>query len=184
MTSLNWRLRQAVLTLQQGGVIAYPTEAVFGVGCDPWNEEAVLDLLALKQRSWTKGLILIASDFNQLQDFIEPVSADILQQLQASWPGPVTWLLPARESVPAYLTGLHDSIAVRVTAHPLTASLCDAFGGAIVSTSANLTGRRPARNVHQVRWQLPELDYVLPGACGGADRPSQIRDALSGEIIR
>jgi L-threonylcarbamoyladenylate synthase len=184
MAKLNWRLRQAVRTLQRGGIIAYPTEAVFGIGCDPWNEAAVLELLALKQRSWTKGLILIASDFNQLQAFIKPVSPEVLQQLQQSWPGPMTWLLPARKEVPRYLTGLHDSIAVRVTAHPLASRLCEAFGGAIVSTSANLSGLRPARNVHQVRWQLPELDYVLPGACGGAAKPSQIRDAISGEIIR
>lgn len=184
MTVMNWRLRQAVRTLNMGGTIAYPTEAVFGVGCDPWDEDAVQELLEIKQRPWTKGLILIASDFNQLQDFIEPVSADLLKQLQQTWPGPVTWLLPARPDVPTYLTGTHDTIAVRVTAHPLTRQLCEAFGGAIVSTSANITGLRPASNVHQVRWQLPEIDYVLAGALGGADKPSQIRDGLSGEILR
>lgn len=184
MATLNWRLRQAVHALRAGGVIAYPTEAVYGLGCDPWNEDAVQALLALKQRSWTKGLILIAADFNQLQPFVKPVPAGILQRLEASWPGPVTWLLPARETVPDSLTGLHDSIAVRVTAHPLAAKLCRAFGGAIVSTSANLSGLRPARHVRQVRWQLPQLDYVMPGSCGGADRPSRIRDALSGEILR
>jgi len=181
---MSWRLRQAVKTLNMGGTIAYPTEAVFGVGCDPWDEDAVFDLLEIKQRPWTKGLILIASDFNQLQDFIEPVSAELLKQLQETWPGPVTWLLPARETVPEYLTGQHKTIAVRVTAHPLTRQLCDAFGGAIVSTSANITGLRPAKNVHQVRWQLPAIDYVLAGALGGADKPSQIRDAQSGQILR
>lgn len=184
MTTMTWRLRQAVNMLKMGGVIAYPTEAVFGVGCDPWDQDAVLDLLAMKQRCWTKGLILVASDFNQLQDFIKPVSAELLAKLNATWPGPVTWLLPVREDVPAWLTGLHDTIAVRVTAHPLTRQLCENFGGAIVSTSANIAGLKPARNVHQVRWQLPEVDYVLPGALGGADRPSQIRDAKTGKILR
>lgn len=184
MTALNWRLRQAIKTLNMGGTIAYPTEAVYGVGCDPWDEAAVQELLAIKQRPWSKGLILIASDFNQLQDFIEPVSADLLQQLQHTWPGAVTWLLPARANVPIYLTGMHDTIAVRVTAHPMTRRLCEAFGGAIVSTSANVTGLKPAKNVHQVRWQLPEIDYVLAGALGGADKPSQIRDGLSGEVLR
>lgn len=181
---MSWRIRQAVRALNMGGTIAYPTEAVFGVGCDPWNQDAVEALLAIKQRPWTKGLILIASDFNQLQDFIEPVSANLLKQLQQSWPGPVTWLLPARSDVPVYLTGKHDTIAVRVTAHPLVRQLCNAFGGAIVSTSANITGLRPAQNVHQVRWQLADIDYVLPGALGGADKPSQIRDGQSGEIVR
>jgi len=184
MTALNWRLRQAIKTLNMGGTIAYPTEAVYGVGCDPWDEAAVQDLLAIKQRPWSKGLILIASDFNQLQDFIEPVSADLLQQLQQTWPGAVTWLLPARADVPIYLTGMHDTIAVRVTAHPLTRQLCEAFGGAIVSTSANITGLKSAKNVHQVRWQLPDIDYVLAGALGSAEKPSQIRDGLTGEILR
>ena len=184
MRTLNWRLRRAVHTLESGGIIAYPTEAVFGVGCDPWNEDALIKLLEVKQRPWEKGLILIASDFNQLQEFIQPLAAGTLQQLQQSWPGPVTWLLPVREEVSPLLTGEHDTIAVRVTAHPLTRRLCDAFGGAIVSTSANTTGLRPAKNVHQVHWQLPELDYVLPGALGGASQPSQIRDARTGAILR
>ncbi|MTI63539.1 Sua5/YciO/YrdC/YwlC family protein [Methylophaga sp.] len=184
MTTINWRLRRAVETLEAGGIIAYPTEAVYGVGCDPWDEDALLDLLEIKQRPWEKGLILIASDFNQLQDFIQPVPADILKQLQQSWPGPVTWLLPVRDEVSELLTGVHDTIAVRVTAHQQTRDLCEAFGGAIVSTSANVAGVRPAKNVHQVRWQLPGLDYVMPGSLGGATRPSQIRDARTGAILR
>jgi L-threonylcarbamoyladenylate synthase len=184
MTTHNWRLRQAVHTLQDGGVIAYPTEAVYGVGCDPWNDDAILDLLELKQRPWEKGLILIASDFNQLQNFIQPVPAELLKQLQQTWPGPVTWLLPVRPEVSELLTGEHDTIAVRVTAHPLTRRLCEAFDGAIVSTSANLAGLRPAMNAHQVRWQLPMIDYVLAGALGGAKQPSQIRDAQTGAVLR
>ncbi|HEC74415.1 MAG TPA: tRNA threonylcarbamoyladenosine biosynthesis protein RimN [Methylophaga aminisulfidivorans] len=184
MTHTTWRIREAVKHLNAGEVIAYPTEAVFGVGCDPWDEEAILQLLAIKQRPWHKGLILIAADFNQLQDFIKPVSAEVLEQLNQTWPGPVTWLLPVRENVPFLLTGLHDTIAVRVTDHPQTRALCEQFGGAIVSTSANLTGLRPAKNVHQVRWQLPDVDYVLGGSLGGNKNPSQIRDAQTGAIIR
>ncbi len=184
MTALTWRLRRALNTLDAGGVIAYPTEAVYGVGCDPWDESALMQLLMLKQRPWHKGLILIASDFNQLQDFIQPLPADTLKKVQQSWPGPVTWLLPVREEVSPLLTGEHDTIAVRVTAHPLTRQLCEAFGEPIVSTSANMAGMRPAKNVHQVRWQLPDIDYALPGALGGASRPSEIRDARTGAVLR
>lgn len=184
MTAPTWRLRRAVQTLEAGGVIAYPTEAVFGVGCDPWDDNALIDLLTLKQRPWHKGLILIASDFNQLQDFIQPLPAEMLKQVQQSWPGPVTWLLPVRQEVSPLLTGEHSTIAVRVTAHPLAQKLCRAFDGAIVSTSANIAGLRPAKNVHQVRWQLPGIDYVLPGALGGASRPSEIRDAETGAKLR
>jgi len=179
-----WRIRQAVKSLEQGGVIAYPTESVFGLGCDPWDEVAVMKLLSVKQRAWEKGLILIAADFNQLQDFIEPLSAEVLAQLEQTWPGPVTWLLPAKKGVPAYLNGQHHTIAVRVTAHQQTADLCRAFGGAIVSTSANLAGLPAAKTTQDVRWALPDLDYILPGLCSGADTPSEIRDALTGKKIR
>lgn len=179
-----WRIKQAVETLNRGGVIAYPTEAVYGLGCDPWDQDSVIRLLDIKQRPWQKGLILIAADFNQLQDFIEPVSAEILQQLNSTWPGPTTWLLPVRSDVPKYLTGEHDTIAVRVTAHKQTVELCRVFGGALVSTSANRAGMRPAKHAFQVRWQLPEVDYIVAGECAGSDRPSEIRHALTGEKMR
>jgi len=180
----SWRIRQTVKALEQGGVIAYPTESVFGLGCDPWDEAAAMKLLTIKQRAWEKGLILIAADFNQLQDFVQPLSPEILEQLEESWPGPVTWLLPAKSAVPAYLTGEHQTIAVRVTAHKQTADLCRAFGGAIISTSANLAGLPPAKTTQDVRWTIPDLDYVLPGLCSGSNTPSEIRDAKTGNRIR
>jgi len=184
MSFSNWQLRQACLALQEDGVLAYPTEAIFGVGCDPWSETAIIKLLAMKRRPLEKGLILIAADFNQLQDFIQPLSAELLAKVNQSWPGPTTWLLPVRESVSPLLTGGRQTLAVRVTAHPLAAELSRRFGGPLVSSSANITGLRPAKNVHQVHWQLPELDYVLPGACGGATKPSTIRDVLTDEVLR
>lgn len=180
----SWRIRQAVKALEQSGVIAYPTESVFGLGCDPWDEDAVMKLLTIKQRAWEKGLILIAADFNQLQDFILPVSGKILQNLEKTWPGPTTWLLPAKPEVPEYLRGQHQTIAVRVTAHKQSADLCRAFDSAIISTSANLAGMPPAKTIHDVRWSIPDLDYVLPGLCSGSDAPSEIRDAQSGIRIR
>jgi L-threonylcarbamoyladenylate synthase len=178
------KIRQAVTRLNKGQVIAYPTEAVYGLGCDPWNEQAVDKILTIKHRPWQKGLILIAADFNQLQPFIQPVSSAILAQLEATWPGPTTWLLPVSSAVPTYLHGEHETIAVRVTAHQQTAALCRAFGGAIVSTSANSAGKRPARTSHQVRWHLSDVDYILPGQCSGSNKPSAIRNAQTGEIIR
>lgn len=181
---MSWTIRQAVKAIRHGEVIAYPTEAVFGLGCDPWDEEAVLRILDIKQRPWHKGLILIASDFNQLNDFIAPLPAELLQQVESTWPGPVTWLLPAKEDTPDYLIGQHDTIAVRVTAHPIARALCEAAGHALVSTSANLAGMPPARTVRQVRWQLPEVKTIVTGNCGNAAQPSQIRDAQTGAIIR
>jgi L-threonylcarbamoyladenylate synthase len=180
----NLRLKRAIAALDSGGVIAYPTESIYGVGCDPWDDNALSKILTIKQRPWEKGLIVIAADFNQLQEFIQPLSTDILQQLEATWPGPVTWLLPVKEGVSPLLIGEHDAIAVRVTAHPVARSLCEAYGGPIVSTSANLSGRAPAKQAYQVRQQLPEVDYILTGRLGGADKPSQIRDARTGKVLR
>jgi L-threonylcarbamoyladenylate synthase len=178
------KLKVAARALRAGGVVAYPTEAVFGLGCDPLNRSAVLRLLAIKQRPMAKGLILIASRLEQLLPFLHPLAADVEQRLRETWPGPVTWLLPACPAAPRWLRGRHSKLAVRVTAHPLAAALCEAFGGPIVSTSANASGRSPARSTLQTRLRCPGVDLILSGATGGLARPTPIRDALSGEVHR
>ncbi|GMR07446.1 MAG: Sua5/YciO/YrdC/YwlC family protein [Gammaproteobacteria bacterium] len=180
-----WKLHRAVRTLSIGGIIAYPTEAVYGLGCDPFNPFAVEDLLRLKQRPMDKGLIIIAASIKQLETFITLPSARQLQTIKSSWPGPVTWLLPARHDVPVWLTGQYQNIAVRVTAHRQTAQLCHAFGGGLVSTSANLPGHPPARHSWQVHNHFADsVDMIIGGATGGQRRPSEIRDATTGNIVR
>lgn len=180
-----WRLRQAARTIHLGGLIAYPTEAVYGLGCDPLNPEAVFRLLDLKQRPAEKGLILIAANFKQLRPFIAPLDATAHATLAADWPGPVTWLLPARPETPHWLRGDHGTLAVRVTAHPVAAALCRATGQALVSTSANLTGRRPATHTLQIRRQFgDQLDFLLTGPLGGEKRPTPIRDLTTKKLIR
>lgn len=179
-----FRLRETGRLLRAGAVIAYPTEAIYGLGCDPLNRDAVMRLLAIKRRPIDKGVILIASRIEQLRPFIETPSAEIQSQLDATWPGPVTWLLPCRPGTPVWLRGRHDTIAVRVTAHRPAAAICDAFGGAIVSTSANASGHPPARNALQARLRCPGVDRVVNGPTGGRHRPSEIRDARSTAIVR
>ena len=179
-----FRLRQVASTIRSGGIIAYPTEAVWGLGCDPLNPDAVYRLLAIKRRPADKGLILIAADQAQLSPFVLPPDPGIQRRLDDSWPGPVTWLLPTRPGTPNWLRGRHDSLAVRVTAHPLAAQLCRAFGGPLVSTSANAAGRPPARTALQVRLRCPDIDLVVSGMTGGQRRPSEIRDARSGAVLR
>ena len=178
-------IRRAGAVIRGGGVIAYPTEAVWGLGCDPLDVEAVARILAIKERPASMGLILIAADMTQLEPWIEPVSQQIQARIAATWPGPVTWVLPARAWVPAWVHGGRGSLAVRVTAHAQCAALCRATGFPIVSTSANRSGRPPARTGIQVRrWFGSELDLILDGATGGRERPSEIRDAISGLPIR
>ncbi len=181
----SWHLRKAARLLRNGEVIAYPTEAIYGLGCDPLNPEAVANLLTLKQRHWRKGLILVASDFTQVESFLLPLPENLKQKIFATWPGPVTWLWPARPDTPPWLRGDSDKLAIRLTAHPGTRALCQTWGGALVSTSANLGGRPPARNAWQARRQFKNrLPLVLPGPLGGRTRPSEIRDALSDAILR
>jgi L-threonylcarbamoyladenylate synthase len=180
--SLSFPMHKAVRILRQGGVIAYPTEGVFGLGCLPAEAGAVSRILAIKQRDPASGLILIASSKDQLVPWARlPAGAELPSSLEH----PVTWLVPAQPSVPYRIRGAHDTIAVRLTAHPVAAALCDAAGSALVSTSANVTGRPPARSPFVLRRRFGRLvDYVLPGRCGAAGRASEIRDLESGRVLR
>jgi len=173
--------------LRAGGVLAYPTEAVFGLGCDPHDRVAFERLFTLKQRPATQGVLLIAAEFAQVERYIElaRVPGEVLQQVRASWPGPFTWIFPRSAEVPAWIAGAHAGIALRVTAHEPAAALCRAFGGALVSTSANPHGQPPARAAQTVVDYFGDaLDGVLDASLGGQSHPTVIRDALSGAIIR
>ena len=175
----------AVEQLRAGHVIAYPTEAVYGLGCDPSNESAVRKLLLLKGRKESAGLVLIASDFSQLQPWIADIDESLINKAMRTWPGPVTWLFPRAAGVPDYVAGKHDTIALRITAHKSSRDLCVAFGSALVSTSANHTADRPARSVEEVNDYFGHnIKGILIGPLGGAENPSEIRDLISGNIIR
>ncbi len=178
-----FRLRQARTCIRAGGVIGYPTEAVYGLGCDPWQAAAVDRLLQIKQRDISKGLILIASHLNQLLPLVD-WQGDWTERVSASWPGPHTWLLPARPNLPIWLRGRHHRVACRVTAHPLAAMLCATVGHALISTSANRSGLPAARSALQVRRRCRGVDDILHGSLGGLARTTRIRDACTGERIR
>ncbi|SEO88506.1 Sua5/YciO/YrdC/YwlC family protein [Aquisalimonas asiatica] len=177
-------LLPAMRVLNGGGLIAYPTEAVFGLGCDPLDRGAVERLRRLKGRPQGKGLILIANRVDALMPYLAATPAQLDQAL-ATWPGPVTWVLPCRADVPVWLTGGRRTVAVRVTDHTLAARLSDGFGDALVSTSANRRGARPARTASEAQWRLGRhVDHVVPGATGGRARPSEIRDGTTGATLR
>lgn len=170
--------------LKQGGVIAYPTESCYGLGCDPSNRRAVMKLLRLKGRPQRKGLILIGADFRQLRPYAAPLSDTQWQRIFPTWPGPVTWLLPAARHTPSWLRGAHRSIAVRVTAHPVAARLCQAANMALVSTSANRAGLRSARSAADCFRAFGSDVLVVPGRIGKNKKPSTIMDLDSGKVIR
>ena len=177
----------AVEHLENGGVIGYATEAVFGIGCDPDNGEAVQRVLTIKERPIDKGLVLIAADVSQLLPYLDltRLPEGRLEVILASWPGPYTWIIPARTEVPEWLKGRFDSLAVRVTDHAQVHDLCLAYGKPLVSTSANKSGQEPARSCAELTDSLGnELDYILPGDTGGRANPSLIRDGITGAVLR
>jgi len=180
-------IASAVALLIRGGVLAYPTEAVWGLGCIPFDAEAVHRLLAIKRRPVDKGLILVGATAAQFDAVVDWPMLDDAQRARvlASWPGPHTWVVPAKATAPAWITGHRADIAVRVSAHPVVAALCARLGGPIVSTSANLSGEPPARRRDDLAPALLALiDGVCEGETGGLATPTPIRDARSGAALR
>ncbi|MGY1519204.1 Sua5/YciO/YrdC/YwlC family protein [Luteimonas sp. A482] len=181
------RIAEAVAALRGSGLIAYPTEGVWGLGCDPFDEAAVLRLLALKQRSLDKGLILVAASTAQFDDLVdwdrlEPATRD---EVIASWPGPHTWIVPVTARVPRWITGAHQGVAVRVSAHPVVAALCSGYGSALVSTSANIGGLPAPRTHEELAADVRAgVEVIVAGETSGLAQATPIRDARSGRVIR
>jgi L-threonylcarbamoyladenylate synthase len=179
------RLARAARVLTAGGVVAYPTEGVYGIGCLPSDDAAIARILAIKRRSWRKGLALIGASFEQLEPLVVLPDGGLRQEILDSWPGPFTWVLTARPGVSRLVTGGRGTVAVRVTAHPLASALCRRAHSALVSTSANRSERAPLLTALAVRRELgAELDDVLAGRLGGLDGPTPIRDGTTGRYFR
>lgn len=181
---MHQQINKAVTILQDGGVIAYPTEAVYGLGCDPFNEKAVRKILEIKKRSVEKGLILIAASWEQIKFLTEKIPEEKLNTVLATWPGPFTWVFPASNKVPFWIRGAHNSIALRVTNHSIARLICEKFGP-IVSTSANLTQQSPATTTEEVeKYFADKVDLIIPGQTGGLKKTTSIMDVLTGKKIR
>ena len=180
-------IKQAAEVFTQGGIIAYPTEAVFGLGCDPNNDLAVQKLLSIKQRPAHKGLILLAANYSQLQPYVDEVaiSRENRQKILSRWPDAITQVLPANKNISPLLCGNFDTIAVRITDHEDVVALCEKTNKAIVSTSANLAGKTPAITWQQVQQQFNnDIDFIIKGKTSGFLKPSTIIHGLTGEVIR
>lgn len=165
-------------------MVAYPTEAVWGLGADPFDAAAVGFVLALKKRDPGKGLILVGSHERQFRFLLQSLSEQQRTKLRMSWPGPNTWLVPHMGRVPEWICGRFDTVAVRVSAHPVVCALCDAFGGPIVSTSANPQGLPPPRFVYRARRYFGDNVYYVPGQVDQNANPSIIRDLRTDRVVR
>lgn len=180
---MNIDLNSTIKTLQDGGIIIYPTESVMGIGCDPFNEKAVNTLLAIKQRPMNKGLILLAADWQQLEEYIQPIDASRFEEIKNI--KNTTWLFPKTDKVPAWIHGDSDKVAVRVTSLPLAKEICQAFGKPIVSTSANFSGKPPVKSVAELDQALCKLvDAIIEGETGQLSQPTSIVDVILGKTIR
>jgi L-threonylcarbamoyladenylate synthase len=185
----HYNLSDAITALHTQGVIAYPTESVFGLGCDPDCDVAIQKILDLKQRPAHKGLILIAANIEQLQQYADfsSLSTEQLDNIKTTWPGPFTWVVPVQPSLSKLVSGDFNSIAVRVTEHPVVQALCIAFGKPIISTSANLSGEQACTTTFQVEQMFmnnPLLDCIIDQPVTGLENPSQIHDAITGKRLR
>jgi L-threonylcarbamoyladenylate synthase len=182
-SSENFHLQQAVTSLQGGGVIAYPTEGVWGLGCLWTDEAAIKEILRLKQRPLEKGMIILCSQLADIEAYLLPLTAENIEQLDQDTSHPVTWILPCKLSVPTSVRGQHTSIAVRFSRHPLVQALCTQVRP-IISTSANPSGSPAAMSVLEVHGYFQDqLSYILPGELGGYSKPSEIR-TLDGHKVR
>ena len=177
-------IRFAVHCIRRGGVIAYPTETVYGLGCDPLCADAVNEINSLKGRDARKGLILLASRMQQLDALID-VSARNERAAILGEHEPTSWIVPAKNTVPVWLTQGKRTIAVRITTHPLVIRLCDQLGHALVSTSANPAGKKPALNPLQLHRYFDGLvDSMLVSNHNCSGKPSKIRYLKSRKLLR
>ena len=181
-----WRLKQQALAIRHGAVFAYPTDTIWGLGCLPASAAAVHRIVKIKRRPLTKGLILLSSSIDYCHDYID---ADFYCQHypQISQPAaqPTTWLIPAGRDCPDWLNGGSDRIAIRLTRLAHIGILCDTLQAPLVSTSANISGRRPARNSYLIHKQFQAaVDFIIDGIACPAQQASRIIDLQSGTVLR
>lgn len=178
-------INRAVASLKKGGVIAYPTEAVWGLGCDPNNIQAIEKVLGLKKRSVDKGLILIGSSADQFSGYIQGLDGPQKELFKTLQSRPTTWLVPDNGTASQWVVGEHDTVALRITDHPVAKALCDVFGGPIVSTSANPQGKPAAIEAADVEAYFEDsLDHYVMGCVAGIQSVSEIKNLLTGEVLR
>jgi L-threonylcarbamoyladenylate synthase len=181
-----WRLRQIAFEVKSGAVIAYPTDTIWGFGCHPLNDLAVTRIQQLKKRSRQKGLILLSSSLELCRPFLDPtVYSNHYNQLSTIQARPTTWIVKAHRNCPAWLTGNSEFIAFRITHRPHINTLCQSLQAPLVSTSANISGRKTARNgwlVHKLFQSL--VDYIIEGHELKSAQASRIIELESGKILR
>ncbi|MFP6583111.1 MAG: L-threonylcarbamoyladenylate synthase [Candidatus Hydrogenedentota bacterium] len=174
-------IARAAEVLRAGEIVAYPTESVYGLAVDPFNEAALERLYAAKSRDASNPVLMIISDHSHLDSLVETISESAQKCIDAFWPGSLSLLFPGKADLSELLVGAHEKICIRQTSHPIAAALSTAFGGAITSTSANRSFEKPASNPGEL-----ELDGVSVCIDGGRaeSAPSTVYDPDRGVVLR
>ena len=179
-----WALNRRAREIAQGAVFGYPTDTIWGLGCHPLIAPSVARILAIKGRSPDKGLILLSSRLEYCRPYID-ADEEVLQPVLTAAEQPTTWLVDASEFCPWWIRGRFPTVAIRITDHPLVREICDRLAAPIVSTSANRSGRSPARNLFQMHREFGDLvDFIVGGYATGGAAASRIKSLADGNIIR
>ncbi|MDJ0880022.1 MAG: L-threonylcarbamoyladenylate synthase [Gammaproteobacteria bacterium] len=181
-----WRLRQIASAINQGAIIAYPTDTIWGFGCHPRIEKAVTRIKSLKRRPRDKGLILLASSIELFKTYINPDDYyRHLSTLKMPRPRPLTWIVRAHPDCPSWLKARRGTLAIRITDLSHIRILCQGMQAPLVSTSANLSGQPTARNQFNIHKQFQhDVDFVIEGYRVPGRQASEIRELDSGKILR
>lgn len=157
----HFAIQYAAHQIRHGGVIVYPTETVYGLGCDPMSFTAIAYLNHLKQRERGKGLILIGDTLDLFEDYVAALSDSQKKQISQT-DDPTSWIVMAKDSLPDWLTNPQRTVAIRITHHPVVTKLCQQLGHPIVSTSANPRGKKTCRNALQAhKYFHDKVDAIL-----------------------
>ena len=177
-------VKDVICHLKSGEVIGYPTEAVYGIGCDPWNQSSVEKIAKIKGRENSKTFLMVASSIDQLTDLID--ISTLSRQVTSSWPGHTTWLIKAKENVPYWLQDEQtNKVGIRISNHPLVRELCNKFGKPIISTSANISGKEEIKNQQEfMKIFSSDINYLVDGDLGDYDKASMIIDMQTNKKIR
>ena len=165
-------------------VFAYPTEGVWGLGCNPFSEKAVKKLINLKKRPKNKGIIVLAGSLQQLLPFTQHLSDKLKKRMNSKWPGPHTWLVPSSPDIPKWLIGPTGLVALRLSDHKTVIELTESLNMPICSSSANISGQEPAKNSDEIRTFFGNKVLIIEGELGGLKKPTPVQNLESKEWLR
>lgn len=176
-------IAKAVNALKQGKLIIIPTETVYGICCDAFNESAVRKLFRIKKRPKSKPLQLLISDVKDIKKIAQKIPLKIKKIMKKIWPGPITIVLKKKKIVPNIVTAGLNTLGIRIPDHPIALKLINSFGGPIAASSANISGQKPPRTAHQAVKSLKK-GFALVLDCGPSriGRASKVIDASSKKI--